>query len=176
MTILEFFEQSVGKWFCQRTSYHLGQTEHWHRSDKTNIFQEVLPADAGDVVALCDRCHISPTLALGGLRSSWEKSYTQPAGSVLLVPLAEEDHHNENRSAHGTLLRFMAGAPPTIAQYEVTAEKHLILITEDKTHFVKEQIWFAGSNLRLRTSLISLPGHLFEFSSFYSEIRMGGLS
>jgi hypothetical protein len=78
MSILNFLEKSVGKWFSQRTSYQLGQTEEWHQSDKTNVFQELVPADAEDVIKLCDRAHVDPQLAIVGLQTRWEKTTLKP--------------------------------------------------------------------------------------------------
>lgn len=178
MTIIDFFERCVGRWFSHRTSYQLDQTDHWHRSDKTHIFQEVLPADATDVIHLCELQHIETDLALGGLRHSWEKSLTQPAGSVLWVPLAElsPSINGLMRTNMGRMLRALHGSAPIMFHYEMRTPDTLWLsLNHDLNHgqHLEERIWFAGPNLRLRTTLIASPNQTFHFSSFYSEIRMG---
>jgi hypothetical protein len=176
MSILNFLEKSVGKWFSQRTSYQLGQTEEWHQSDKTNVFQELVPPDAEDVVKLCDRANLDPALAIVGFQTRWEKTSLKPAGSSLLVPLrTPAEHHSD---AH-ILLRGNANKPMQQGTYFWGSDETLIIVTPVPEGTVEERLWFAAENLRLRTSFMtyshSTPAAPLNVSSFYSEIRLGGV-
>ncbi|HEY9822392.1 MAG TPA: phycobiliprotein lyase, partial [Candidatus Sericytochromatia bacterium] len=53
MDIKEFFEQSAGKWFSQRTSHHLAFRQA--ENGKSNITIEMLGADDPEVVKLCEQ-------------------------------------------------------------------------------------------------------------------------
>ena len=170
MGILDFFEQNVGKWFSQRTSYQLGQTEQWHQSDKTNLFNELLPADADDVVQLCDRCRVSPHFAIAGLRTRWEKTYSKPAGSTLLVALSRESSNDRY-----ILLRGGNGTPTIQGTYFWGSDRTLVIVTEVSGCKTEERLWFSSENLRLRTSLMEFEKTEMNVSSFYSEIRMGAV-
>jgi hypothetical protein len=170
MNILNFLEKSVGKWFSQRTSYQLEQTEGWHQSDKTNVFQELLPAEAEAVVKLCEGCHLDPQLAIAGLQTRWEKTPTKPEGSSLLVPLrlAASDQHSS------VILRSSAHSPAQQGTYFWGSDDTLIILTPVSEGTVEERLWFAAENLRLRTSFMTYDNPKLNVSSFYSEIRLGG--
>lgn len=173
MSILNFLEKSVGKWFSQRTSYQLGQTEEWHQSDKTNVFQELVPADAEDVVKLCERAHLDPKLAIVGLQTRWEKTTLKPAGSSLLVPLRSSSEDNKGQ----ILLRGNVNKPTQQGTYFWGSDETLVIITPLPEGTVEERLWFAAENLRLRTSFMTYTHSThpaLNVSSFYSEIRLGG--
>ena len=169
MGILDFFEKSAGKWFSQRTSYKLGEKEQWHQSDKTNVYNELLPADVDEVIQLCERCRVSPSLAIAGLRTRWEKTYAKPAGSSLLVALNDE---SRTQSGQG-ILRGGNNSPAISGIYYWGSDQTLVIVTEVTGCTTEERFWFNSDNLRLRTSLIKFEHTEPNISSFYSEIRMG---
>jgi len=173
MSILNFLEKSVGKWFSQRTSYQLGQTEEWHQSDKTNVFQDLVPPDAEDVLKLCDRAHVDPQLAIVGLQTRWEKTSLKPAGSSLLVPLQSPAAEGKGQ----IVLRGNANKPTQQGTYFWGSDETLIILTPVPQGMVEERLWFAAENLRLRTSLMTYTSTALQsplnVSSFYSEIRLG---
>lgn len=173
MDIVEFFEQSAGKWFSQRTSHHLAFKQS--ESGKSNIQIEMLAKDAPEVIQLCQQYEIDPALALCGARVTWEGTMEwdeeKHEGSTVLVPVAESHHAKE-----GKLLREMGYAEkaPVAGRYVVGEDEALTLITEYETMYSEERLWFASPNLRLRTSILKRFGG-FSMASFCSEIRMGGV-
>lgn len=173
MDIVEFFQQSSGKWFSQRSSHHLGFKQS--EGGQSNLWIEVLPQDDSAVVALCTQHQVDPTLALPGIRVTWdgkmESDKGKPTGSAILVPIADSETPNAGR-----LLRqngYGAQAPAT-GRYVIGNDDVLVLTTEDKTLYAEERLWFASPNLRLRTSILKQSGG-FSTASFCSEIRMGGV-
>ena len=172
MDITEFFQQSSGKWFSQRTSHHLAfkQTE----GGKSDIKIEMLPKDDPEVVKLCQQYEVDPTLALCGARVTWDGSMEwdeeKHTGSTVLVPIADPEKPNE-----GKLLRESGYAEkaPVAGRYIMGIDDALTLITEYETMYSEERLWFASPNLRLRTSILKRFGG-FSMATFCSEIRMGG--
>jgi hypothetical protein len=173
MNIVEFFQQSAGKWFSQRTSHHLAFKQS--ESGKSDIVIEMLPSDNPEVVKLCEQYEIDPTLALCGARVTWngtmEWDEEKHAGSTVLVPIADPENPNE-----GKMLREMGYAEkaPVAGRYIMGADEALTLITEYESMYSEERLWFASPNLRLRTSILKRFGG-FSMATFCSEIRMGGV-
>ncbi|GAB4151487.1 MAG: phycobiliprotein lyase [Cyanobacteria bacterium J069] len=172
MDIVEFFEQSSGKWFSQRTSHHLAfkQTE----GGKSDIVIDLLSKEDPAVVALCQQYEIDPALALCGARVTWDGTMEwdkeKHEGSTVIVPVPDADQPNE-----GKLLREQGYAEkaPVAGRYVMGDDDSLTLITEYETMYSEERLWFASPNLRLRTSILKRFGG-FSMATFCSEIRMGG--
>jgi hypothetical protein len=172
MDITEFFQQSAGKWFSQRTSHHLAFKQS--ESGKSDIRIEMLPQDSPEVVELCQQNEVDPTLALCGARVTWDGTMEwdkeKHEGSTVLVPVADPDKPNE-----GKLLRDTGYAEkaPVAGRYVMGDDGSLTLITEYESMYSEERLWFASPNLRLRTSILKRFGG-FSMATFCSEIRMGG--
>jgi hypothetical protein len=168
MNIFDFLGQSTGKWFSQRTSYHLSKTENWHQSDKTDLVIE--PIESGDEEGrrLCLDQRLDPAAVVGGLKIQWAKTLLKPQGTSRLLLLGDET------AVEGQVVRAVMGPGqrPSLGRYVLNEDESLLLITETAGLYVEERMWFAAPNLRLRTSLMRSAGG-FETSSFYSEIRMG---
>lgn len=173
MDIVEFFQQSSGKWFSQRSSHHLAVNQS--EGGKSNLLIEMLPKDDPAIIALCEQYAVDPTLALCGIRVTWDGKMEwdkgKPAGSTVLVPIADPANCNE-----GKLLRSQGQTEkaPVAGRYAISKDDVLVLTTEDGTLSAEERLWFASPNLRLRTSVVKQSGG-FHTASFCSEIRMGGI-
>lgn len=171
MDIKEFFEQSAGRWFSQRTSHHLAFKQA--ENGKSNITIEMIAADAPEVVQLCQQYEVDPDSAICGARVTWDGTMDwdeeKHQGSTVLVPVADSDKPNE-----GKLLREMGYAEkaPVAGRYIMGDDQALTLITDYETMYSEERLWFASPNLRLRTSILKRFGG-FSMASMSSEIRMG---
>lgn len=171
MDIKEFFEQSSGRWFSQRTSHHLAFRQA--ENGKSNITIEMIEADAPEVVQLCQQYEVDPASAICGARVTWDGTMDwdeeKHQGSTVLVPVADPDKPNE-----GKLLREMGYAEkaPVAGRYIMGNDQALTLITDYETMYSEERLWFASPNLRLRTSILKRFGG-FSMASLCSEIRMG---
>lgn len=173
MDIKEFFEQSAGKWFSQRTSHHLAFRQA--ENGKSNIIIEMIAADDPEVVKLCELYEVDASLALCGARVTWDgtmewdEDKEKHNGSTVLVPVPDLDKPNEGR-----LLREMGYAEkaPVAGRYIMGSDDALTLITDYETMYSEERLWFASPNLRLRTSILKRFGG-FSMASLCSEIRMG---
>lgn len=172
MDIVEFFQQSTGKWFSQRTSHHLAFKQS--ESGKSELKIEMLDKDHPEVIQLCQQYDMDPALALCGARVTWDGTMEwdeeKHAGSTVLVPVADPENPQV-----GKLLRDMGYAEkaPVAGQYIMGEDDALTLITEYETMYTKERLWFESPNVRMRTSVLKRFGG-FSMASFCSEIRMGG--
>ncbi len=169
MTIQEFLELCVGKWFSQRTSYHFEQQKA--ESHKSELTIEWLTHDDPQVTAWCKHYQIDPAVALGGKRVSWDNSVDwgkpKQVGSTMIVMVPDP-----NMAQVGQILRgeTKANTSPLAGRYSLGNDQALTLILEDNNNYLEERLWFASPNLRLRTSLIKAPNG-FNQTAFYSEIR-----
>jgi CpeS-like protein len=169
MNIFDFLGLSSGKWFSQRTSYHLSRTENWHQSDKTDLVIEPIESGDDEGRRVCVDQRLDPALVVGGLKMQWAKTLLKPGGTSRLLLLGDED------GVEGRLVRALMGPGqrPSVGRYVLNEDESLVLVTEMPGLYVEERMWFAAPNLRLRTSLMRSMDGAFETSSFYSEIRMG---
>ena len=169
MTILDFFEKSIGKWFSQRTSYQLAQQGQWHQSDKTDLFIHAVTKGDADLLRICRAGKLDESQLLGGLRIEWNETLQKKAGASFLVALGDSANATE-----GILLRSISapGEAPVLGRYILNPDESVTLIFELPDLYSEERLWFAAPNLRLRTSLMRQGSTGFENSSFYSEIRM----
>lgn len=171
MDIKEFFEQSAGKWFSQRSSHHL--TPQPADNGQSTIVIELLSANAPEVIQLCKQYNIQSELALCGVKVTWEGmaglNSEKQVGSTLFVPVPNSDQPNE-----GQLLREMAKVDqdPVASRYSLGQNDVLTLISDSEALGSEERWWFASPNLRMRTSVLKETGG-YSAVSLYSEIRMG---
>ena len=169
MDIKKFLELSAGKWFTQRTSYHLDQRKS--EQSKAEITVELLSSDNSELIKLCQQHRINPKITWGGTKVSWDNSVdwgkSKTKGSNILVLVTDSD----SRDA-GKLLRMRGNTSPktTIGRYILGKDQALTLIIEDENIYLEERQWFASDNLRLRTALVK-GNNGFSQTSFYSEIR-----
>lgn len=172
MDIVEFFEQSAGKWSSMRTSHHLAFKQQ--EGGKSTIEIELLDKTDPAVLALCQMYEVDPATALCGARVTWDGTMEwdeeKHSGSTVLVPIADPENPMQ-----GKLLREMGYAEkaPVAGRYEMASNNELTLVTEYDTMYSKERLWFESPNVRLRHSILKRFGG-FSMASFCSEVRMGG--
>ena len=172
MDITQFFEQSAGKWFSQRTSHDI--TGHQSITGKSDLWVDLIPATEGAIASLCQQYGVEPTAVTVAVRVKWEGSLdgqsAAQTGSTLLVAIADDAIPTTGR-----LLRQDSSnqaAPPS--RYELGADEALTVVTETDEMTTTERVWFENPNVRFRTSVIKQADGI-EFGSFCSEIRMGGV-
>lgn len=173
MDAVEFFRQSAGRWRSQRTTQHLA----FRRSEvgDSEIVVESLEADHPDIIELCQLHEVDPSLAVGGSRVRW-------AGSMSWDREGEENHEGKTVFAivpdvddprQGRLLRERGYAEivPVVGRFHMDEDEGLVLTTEYETMSSIERFWFAGPNLRMRTSTVKRFGG-FSTASFCTESRV----
>lgn len=173
MNVMEFFQQSAGKWLSQRTTHHLA----FKRSEggESEISVEALTVEDPKILEICKLHNVDPSLAIGGAQVQWmgtmawdRSSEENHEGSTVFVLVPDEDNPR-----NGRLLREVGYAEivPVIGRYEMDDEDGLVLITEYDTMSSKEHFWFASPDVRIRSGTVKRFGG-FSTASFCTETRI----
>lgn len=177
MDIIEFFEQSAGKWFSQRTLHNL--TSGQLQAGKSELKIEILPASDPAAIALCSEHAIAPASApLAGVRITWNviADKNQKNGSTVVVPVPNSDNPKVGKllqSGGAAPKNGLAKLPAGIASgYTIGEDDVLTLITQTEDFYAEERLWYLMPNLRIRTSVVKRSSGM-TIASFCSEIRMG---
>lgn len=172
MTIVEFFELSVGKWLSQRSSHYLGSQQA--QGGKSELQFEMLSSDHPDIAALCAQHDLDPALVGCSAKIAWtgttDRSTRKITGVTMVVSVPDA-----TKASEGIVIcqPTLASSNPVVGRYAIGRDDVLTLTSETETTCTEERLWFASPNLRLRTSLVKRGDGLVT-TSFYSEIRFGG--
>ena len=130
MDIKEFLDRSAGKWFAQRTQYHLSEGKAENSKSEINI--EMLSADCQEVVSICQQNQIEPRVTLGGQKISWDNSVdwgkTKQKGTTIIVFLPDGELLNAGKllsTADKTQQQLIEGS------YILAADEALTLVTKN---------------------------------------------
>lgn len=173
MDVMAFFRRSAGRWRSQRATHHLA----FRRAEvgDSNIQVESLEATDPRIVALCEMHGIDPALAVGGSAVQWLGAMSwdregegnhQGQTAFAIVPDGEDPRR-------GRLLRERGYAEivPVVGRYQMDDQDGLVLVTEYETMSSRERFWFAGENVRFRTSAVKRFGG-FSTAGFCAEVRV----
>ena len=167
---LSFFRLSCGRWTSQRSQHHL-----LHRRAEAGasfiVVEELHKGDAR-LAEIAQRNNESVERIVGGCWVRWSGS--------MAWDRAGESHEDQtmfglipsdDAGRSGLLLRDRGYAEkaPVAGQFHMDAENGLILTTAYEMMSSLERFWFAGPNLRLRTSTVQ---GLSNNASFCMETRM----
>ena len=167
---LSFFRLSCGRWTSQRSQHHL-----LHRRAEAGasfiVVEELHKGDAR-LAEIAQRNNESVERIIGGCWVRWSGS--------MAWDRAGESHEDQtmfglipsdDAGRSGLLLRDRGYAEkaPVAGQFHMDAENGLILTTDYEMMSSLERFWFAGPNLRLRTSTVQ---GLSNNASFCMETRM----
>ena len=166
---LSFFRLSCGRWMSQRSQHHL-----LHRRAEAGasfiVVEELLKGDER-LAEIAKRNDQDVSRIIGGCWVRWSGS--------MAWDRAGESHEDQtmfglipsdDAGRHGLLLRDRGYAEkaPVAGQFRMDEENGLILTTDYEMMSSLERFWFAGPNLRLRTSTVQ---GLSNNASFCMETR-----
>ena len=166
---LSFFRLSCGRWMSQRSQHHL-----LHRRAEAGasfiVVEELLKGDER-LAEIAKRNDQDVSRVIGGCWVRWSGS--------MAWDRAGESHEDQtmfglipsdDAGRHGLLLRDRGYAEkaPVAGQFRMDEENGLILTTDYEMMSSLERFWFAGPNLRLRTSTVQ---GLSNNASFCMETR-----
>ena len=167
---LSFFRLSCGRWTSQRSQHHL-----LHRRAEAGasfiVVEELHKGDAR-LAEIAERNNESVERIIGGCWVRWSGS--------MAWDRAGESHEDQtmfglipsdDSGRSGLLLRDRGYAEksPVAGEFRMDEENGLILTTDYEMMSSLERFWFAGPNLRLRTSTVQ---GLSNNASFCMETRM----
>ena len=169
---MEFFNQSAGRWRSQRTTHHLA----FRQAEKgsSTIAVTALAADDPKIIEICQMHEIDPSLAAGGAHvtwngeMAWDKEDENHKGSTVFAIVPDPEDPRKGRMLRE---RGYAEIVPVIGRFEMDEEEGLTLVTEYETMSSIERFWFAGPNVRMRSSAVKRFGG-FNTSTFCTEVRI----
>jgi len=171
MDIKTFFEKSEGKWFTQRTRYNLARQQV--ENGQAELTVELLNRDHQDLQDLYDKAvgvpQGNPLMTLGGVKVSWDAKDEKGASFIAVIP--EDEQLQKGQFIQKVLKDHQS---PTIGQFTFGEDEALTLSTQPQPHhLIKERLWFAHPNLRLRTVWQENENEVGNqgWVMFYSEIR-----
>ena len=152
---LSFFRLSCGRWTSQRSQHHL-----LHRRAEAGasfiVVEELLKGDER-LAEIAERNNANVEQIVGGCWVRWSGSMAwDRAGenheSETVFALIPTDEHG----CEGLLLRDMGYSvkEPVAGHFRLDEEKSLWLSTSYEMMDSGERFWFAGPNIRLRTSTV----------------------
>ena len=166
---LSFFRLSCGRWMSQRSQHHL-----LHRRAEAGasfiVVEELFKGDER-LADIATRNGEDVSRIVGGCWVRWSGS--------MAWDRAGESHEDQtmfglipsdDAGRQGLLLRDRGYAEkaPVAGQFRMDDENGLILTTDYEMMSSLERVWFAGPNLRLRTSTVQ---GLSNNASFCMETR-----
>ena len=166
---LSFFRLSCGRWMSQRSQHHL-----LHRRAEAGasfiVVEELFKGDER-LAEIAKRNNENVSRIIGGCWVRWSGS--------MAWDRAGESHEDQTMfglipsddvGRQGLLLRDRGYAEkaPVAGQFRMDDENGLILTTDYEMMSSLERFWFAGPNLRLRTSTVQ---GLSNNASFCMETR-----
>lgn len=171
MDIKLFLEQTNGQWFSQCTTYDLTKIESNVENSKADLAIDILPSDDPKVTNLSQQYNINSQTILGVMISNWNNAPDwgkpkQQGSSMLIIAMNKDD------SATGEIFRLVNKPEQKIikGKYILGKDEALTLILEEGNYCTEERIWFASTNLRMRTTIHKYHNQCFQ-TSFYSEIK-----
>ncbi|MFP4134482.1 MAG: phycobiliprotein lyase [Halothece sp.] len=172
MDIKTFFEKSEGKWFTQRTRYNLAQKSV--DNAKAELTVELLGGEDSAIAALCQEVssQINPpsnpnSLSLAGARITWENQAETETGESLIALIPDDQQQGQ------FVQKLMnSDQTPTVGDFVIAEDEALTLSSKTANNsLLKERLWFAHPNLRLRTMWEEHDTNQQSWVLFYSEIR-----
>ena len=166
---LSFFRLSSGRWKSQRSQHHL-----LHRRAEAGasfiVVEELLKGDER-LAEIAKRNGEDVSKIIGGCWVRWSGSMAWDRAGE-----SHEDQtmfgliQSDDAGRQGLLLRDRGYAEkaPVAGQFRMDDENGLILTTDYEMMSSLERFWFAGPNLRLRTSTVQ---GLSNNASFCMETR-----
>ena len=166
---LSFFRLSCGRWMSQRSQHHL-----LHRRAEAGasfiVVEELFKGDER-LAEIAKRNNEDVSRIIGGCwvrwsgSMAWDRAGESHEDQTMFGLIPSDDAGRE-----GLLLRDRGYAEkaPVAGQFRMDDENGLILTTDYEMMSSLERFWFAGPNLRLRTSTVQ---GLSNNASFCMETR-----
>jgi CpeS-like protein len=173
MDAMQFFHLSAGQWRSHRTTHHLAFKRAEMGSSDIQVL--ALTPDHPEIIALCELHGIDPSLTIGGSHVTWngtmawdQEGAENHQGKTFFAIVPDVDNPRQGRLLRE---RGYAEIVPVVGQFLMDEEDGLVLLTDYETMSSKERFWFAGPNLRMRTSTVKRFGG-FSTATFCTEIRV----
>jgi hypothetical protein len=169
MTMMNFFRQSEGVWFTQRTVHHFDAVAD--ESGESKLYVNVVTSDDPRSHLICELQGIDPKRAKGGASFMWQPheddQEPNPEHAAVLIDVPDDEG---GRS--GKLLRNQGYAEkiPVVSRYWFGQDGILTIDTEYESNQGQERCWFINDQFRVRVSTIRMMNGVY-LMTYCSERR-----
>jgi len=155
MTMMDFFRQSEGVWFSQRTVHRFDSLVD--ESGESNLIVKLLDKDDLRVVEVCQAQGVDLALVSGGASFSWQDNLEDKEPNPNYAAILVDVPYPEN-PRKGKFLRnrgYVEGIP-VISAYNFADDGVLTIATEYERNQGQERCWFVTDNFRVRVSTVKM--------------------
>jgi hypothetical protein len=167
--MLDFFRQSAGIWFTQRTVHHFDMVKD--ESGESKLHVNPLPLDDARIHQICQQQGIEPSAARSSASFMWQPHEDDqdpnPEQAAVLV-----DVPDDQTGRSGKLLRNQGYVEkiPVISRYWFGQDGILTIDTEYENNQGQERCWFINEQFRVRVSTIRMMNGVY-LMTYCSERR-----
>lgn len=167
MDIVEFFQQSAGRWSSIKSNHHVDSTQQ--QSGRSTLEMELLDAADAAVTELCNQQGHDPSHVACAAKVKWEGTMEgttkQDIGASTLVAIGSPEK--------GQILRTLGnfGTPAPTGTYSFGDNGEFIMVVEDKHVVTTDRVWYESENVRMRHTKIQYADGK-SVVAFCSEVRL----
>jgi CpeS-like protein len=165
----DFFRQSEGIWFTQRTVHHFDTVAN--ESGESKLYVSVVPAMDDRIGKICKLQGIDPVQAKSAASFMWQPHEDeQPPNPEQAAVLVDVPDDATGRS--GKLLRNQGYVEkiPVVSRYWFGQDGILTIDTEYESNQGQERCWFISEHFRVRVSTIRMFNGVY-LMTYCSERR-----
>jgi hypothetical protein len=169
VTMIDFFRQSEGIWFTQRTVHHFDRVAD--ESGESKLHVKLLSPDDPRIEPICQQQGVSLAQVKGSASFMWQPHEdTQPPNPAQAAVLVDVPDDESGRS--GKLLRNQGYVEkmPVVCRYWFGQDGILTIDTEYENNQGQERCWFINDQFRVRVSTIRMMNGVY-LMTYCSERR-----
>lgn len=169
LTMKDFFRQSEGIWFTQRTVHHFDTVAD--ESGESKLYVQIVAPDDSRIKLICESQGIDPADANGGASFMWQahqdSQAPNPDQAAVLV-----DVPDDQTGRSGKLLRNQGYVEkiPVVSRYWFGQDGILTIDTEYDSNQGQERCWFITADFRVRVSTVRMMNGVY-LMTYCSERR-----
>ncbi|NCJ06086.1 phycobiliprotein lyase [Synechococcales cyanobacterium C] len=168
-TMMNFFRQSEGVWYTQRTVHHFDTVAD--ESGESNLHITVLSSEDPRVQRICEQQGIDPALAKGGASFMWQANHDEQAPNPDQAAILVDVPVDASGQA-GRLLRNQGYVEkiPVVSRYWFGQDGILTIDTDYDQNQGQERCWFITEDFRVRVSTVRMLNGVY-LMTYCSERR-----
>lgn len=170
MTMMDFFRQSEGVWFTQRTVHLFDRGDD--QSGQSKLYVQVVEKTDPRIQQVCELQGVDPVTACGGASFMWQehgaKNDPDPDQAAVLVDVPDDE-----TKLSGKLFRNQGYVEkiPVVSRYWFGNDGILTIDTDYENNQGQERCWFVTQEFRVRVSSVRMLNGIY-LMTYCSERKL----
>jgi hypothetical protein len=170
MTMMDFFRQSEGVWFTQRTVHLFARGDD--QSGQSKLYVQVVEKNDPRIQQVCELQGIDPVSACGGAKFMWQeheaKKDPNPDQAAILIDVPDDE-----TKLSGKLFRNQGYVEkiPVVSRYWFGQDGILTIDTDYENNQGQERCWFITQDFRVRVSSVRMLNGIY-LMTYCSERKL----